>query len=183
MILTHLFVHGINPEPWRSPSLGITRRNGRAQPAAYKDENLRSYQEALHEVVFNAIAERAEIDTLPVYPKGEQLAVSFAFWRQLDTYSPGTGGRKNVRQRPDVTNLIKAAEDALQGVLYHDDKANRLVNGELVAVGPDVEPGIIIVIRPWVKPTFDTLTAIQERHGNNVVADKSKTVWIARTHV
>ena len=172
----HLFFDGINPEPWRSPSLGITRRGGKVQPAAYQDENLRAYKEAVHECVSEALRNADELDALPVFPKGMDLAAHFMFWRQLESYDAGTK-RRHVRARPDVTNLQKAAEDALQGLIYHDDKGNRRISSELVECGPDTLPGFYVKVWPYdqvVVPLADMIAGLEEAAANPELADEPR---------
>lgn len=140
-----LLVVGINPEPWTSPSLGTKRAGGRIVPTSFKDENLRSYQMAVHELVEEALAEQGIMT--PVYGKGVELGARFSFWRQLDRYHVSEG-RTRVRQQPDLTNLVKAFEDALQGLLYVNDRAIRESVGCLVDVGQDLEPAAMVEVHP-----------------------------------
>ncbi len=136
-------VEGINPEPWRSPRLGTRRASGKVFPAAYKDENLRSYQEAVKETVEEELLALGY--ELPIFEAGTPLVVTFCFWRQLDSYKTGES-RAGRRQQPDVTNLVKATEDAMQGIFYKTDRNNVLVQGTLVDVGTDVEPRVLIEV-------------------------------------
>lgn len=174
MRLFSLFVDGINPEPWRSPSLGVGRAGGRVRPLAYKDENLRAYQAALHEVVAEALTERA-IAT-PIFPAGTELNVTFVFYRQLDDYQGGK--RRNRRQRADATNLLKAAEDALQGLLYANDNANRRVTSEIAAADPETNPGVLVIASSF-QPVYPKSTeTLKQKLEYTSTVDRSRTVWL-----
>lgn len=176
MARIELLVAGINPEPWRSPNLGTVRRGGRVTPAAYKDENLRAYQMGVAEAVDSTLAELGLAK--PYFPAGTLLTVHFEFWRQLDSYDAG-GKRRHVRHQADVTNMNKSTEDALQGILYANDRDNRRVTGELLGIGPDVEPGVHVIASPWQAldgVSVDWLAGSMESTGAKV--DSTRTVWV-----
>ena len=118
----------INPEPWRSPGIP-----SRGTPA--KDGKLEAYQTALKEML-DGRAIRYEEDT--------RLSVTFYFWRST---------RKG--QPCDLTNLQKATEDAIQGVLLYNDKMDWHVQSFMMDQGPEVRPCIHIVVKPFEKPTSD----------------------------
>lgn len=174
-----LLIKGINPEPWRAPQLGVKHMGRKVVPAAYKDENLRGFQTAVFECVEQALFEQG-IQT-PVYPKGTFLAVTFAFWRQLESYEDGATGRRGRRHYADATNLLKAAEDALQGLLYANDRDNRQVMSAVVESTATTEPMLMVCLEPHEKHNDTSLGAWAHAIENgNGVADKSKTVWIDR---
>jgi Holliday junction resolvase RusA-like endonuclease len=129
-----LVLTDLNPEPWKAALKG---KNG-----FRKDEGLRSYQEAMKEDVKKALTDAGHV--LPLYPKDTILRVHFDFWRQLEKTT--IGGRTRRRQDADATNMQKAAEDALQGVVYHNDKMNRHVSSEILEVGFDTKPGVAIFV-------------------------------------
>ena len=58
----------------------------------------------------------------------------------------------------DSTNLQKSTEDALQGLLYGNDRETRYVSSEIVDQGPDVHPCIVVHLEPWAGPSQDTLS-------------------------
>jgi hypothetical protein len=74
------------------------------------------------------------------------LEVKFWFWRRRDEYKTPQA-RTHRKHEADATNLQKATEDALQGILYKNDKDNRHVESFVVEQGPNVEPMIAIAIR------------------------------------
>jgi Holliday junction resolvase RusA-like endonuclease len=125
-------VEGINPEPW-----AISTGNKKV----FSPESLRSYKKAMFELSRDALLTRGHM--LPIFPQGASVQLSLAFWRQLDSASVG-GGKTVHRNRADATNLLKATEDALQGVLYANDRDNLDVQSTIIDVGPEVEPAILI---------------------------------------
>jgi Holliday junction resolvase RusA-like endonuclease len=161
-----IVLEGVNPEPWRSPRLGTKRVAGKVTPAAFKDANLRSYQEAVKEVLTEELTTLGY--ELPIFEEGSLLTISFGFWRQTESYQGE--GRRNVRARPDLTNMQKATEDALQGVLYKTDRRNVMVQSALVEVGPLVEPRILI--------ECELETASSWRHFMNGVVSRIKETGV-----
>lgn len=123
------WVTGINPEPW---SAGTPYRRGSHGLGIAKDGKLRAYQEALGE-------EFLQQNAHAVVQEGE-LSITFYFWR-----SSAFGNQA------DATNLQKATEDALQGFLYPNDRANRDVRSVIMEQGPNVDPHILIVVEPFVR--------------------------------
>lgn len=132
----NLLITGINPEPWTAPSVGIGRARGKVYPQVYKNEQLRAYQEALKESV-----KQAYPDVKPS-PKGRRINLFFYFWRDMPTYE---GDSKLVyKNQADATNLQKATEDALQGILYANDRDVVHIESTIVEQGPGVESRIVV---------------------------------------
>lgn len=134
--MIQLLLEGVNPEPWTSPKVAVFR----GKPRFYKEANLQAFQEAMKELTEEALT--AAGYKLPVFEAHTLLTVRFAFWRQTDSSS--TGGRRSSRNQADATNMLKAAEDSLQGILYANDRDNRQVIGEVRAFGPDIEPAVLV---------------------------------------
>lgn len=122
----------INPEPWTAPEVSIGRRGGKLAPQVFKREGLRQYQEAVHEYV-----ERVYNPT----PCEAELVLQFWFWRELDT---------TRSKLVDATNLQKATEDALHGLLFVNDRQVQDVRSIIVEQGVDVAPTIVIRWAPFV---------------------------------
>ena len=127
----------INPEPWAIGPLSMGRKNGRMFPKVGRNQQLHAYKEAV-------AAELA--DTTPL-PEGE-YRLEFYFWRQIARYTD-TKGRKQSRNVADTTNLQKATEDALQGVLFSNDRNVKSILSTIVEEGPDVNGQILIRTEPW----------------------------------
>lgn len=138
-----ILVIGVNPEPWQAPKLGIGRgAGGKWYPTAHTAGVQRAYQEALHDNI------REALPNLIPTPKGQPVDLTLVFWRQVDAYTLESG-RKSKRKLADATNMQKATEDALQKILFENDVDVRRVTSETVVQGEDVEPKILIVVKPW----------------------------------
>lgn len=127
---------GINPEPWAIGPLGTMSRGGKKVPFIGANEVLTNYQAAL----------RTAINELnPVMMEGPSELEMF-FWRKLDKYSFGDS-TKHQRHIADATNLAKGTEDALQGILFANDRLNLVVYSHVVEQSTITHPGIIIMHR------------------------------------
>lgn len=128
------FALDINPEPWAVGPLDLIRRGGKLAPTMGRNQQLHMYQQAVKE----ELAEKyAEVGAAP-FPPGYTL--SFFFWRdtQKGNYA-------------DATNLMKATEDALQGVLLTNDREVIRNYSEIVQQGPGVHGKVVFCIRWGVK--------------------------------
>lgn len=131
-------IRGINPEPWTVPTPSLIRRGGRVIPILPKDPGLKAYQEAV------AAEVERHYPNAPVL-EGE-VELTFWLWRQLTRYQ---GQRKVVQKNiADATNMQKALEDALQGVLFVNDRS--VIHAETWVMGQStaIEPCIVIHCRP-----------------------------------
>ena len=126
-------VLSVNPEPWAVGDLHVGRRNGKMVPGMSPNRNLVAYKEAIKEA----------IGTQCVSLEGP-ICVTFYFWRRVYSYS--VAGRGRSRNRADATNMQKATEDALQGVLFENDRDVMDVRSVIVEQGPDVIPCVVIKI-------------------------------------
>ncbi len=127
------YVLHINPDPWAIGPISVGKRNGKYIPIVGRNEQLYSYQEAVK-------AELADTEQLPF----DEFELTFFFWRRLDTHETGR------KHQADATNLLKATEDALQGVLFENDRNARDVRSTIVAQGPDMKPCVVIRAREWI---------------------------------
>lgn len=127
----------LNPEPWAIGSIGIGKRGGKIHPTMSPNPQLVTYKEAIKE----------ELGKVQPLPEGE-YDLYFWFWRVLDSYTLASG-RDSRRKQADATNLQKATEDALQGLLIGNDRNVRKIGSEIVEQGPEVKAGIVIRARPW----------------------------------
>lgn len=124
---------GINPIPWKASQVGGRRKNG--SPVVYKPEELKNYQESIKTELSGSTA----VDY-------ERIELQFYFWRRLDTLDRQSG-RKATDHRADATNLQKALEDALQGVLFANDRNVVHVNTWVIEQEATTTPRILIAIR------------------------------------
>jgi len=129
-------IDGINPEPWTAPEVSIGRKGGKTFPMVYKTETLRAYQEAVKDAL-------SDVEPQPLMDAGSPIRLDFYFWRQLAGYEIGDG-KKSRRHLADATNLQKSLEDALQGILFKNDRDVWFVTSTIVEQDPDTDPGIVI---------------------------------------
>jgi Holliday junction resolvase RusA-like endonuclease len=143
-------VEGINPEPWQASEAATGRaKGGKTFVRFHKPQGLTDYQEAL-----KSEFRRRYPDIEPATGTAE---VYFYFWREVNADSKA--------KVADATNLMKAAEDALQGILYVNDKQNKNVHSFIVEQLADTEPMLLIGIRPFQPPPaeiFDVIDKLRE---------------------
>lgn len=133
-------VEGINPEPWTAPTASMFRKGGRVMARTSKNEALRTYQQAIADEI------AAEVAPWDFHAEGE-LELDVWFWRNLDQYRSDSG-RLITRKRADRSNLLKAFEDALQGVAFKNDV--QIVSGRttIVKQSVGVDPRILFRLGP-----------------------------------
>ena len=117
-------IRGINPVPWKAPSVGWINVRGKRIPKLYAHAEMVTYKEAVKE----ALAGSQMLDAA-------ELHLRFYFFRHAGTKHDHVA---------DATNLQKATEDALQGVLFPNDRAVRRVESWIVAQGAEVSPLIVV---------------------------------------
>lgn len=127
----------VNPEPWAVGSLGLGKKGGKFHPTISPNAQLVAFKQAIAE----------ELEECEKLPPGE-YELEFYFWRALDDYETASG-RRHRKHQADATNMQKATEDALQGVLIDNDRNVRRVTSEIVEQGPDVKPGIAVKATMW----------------------------------
>lgn len=132
----------INPEPWAIGPVGYTNKGGKPRGFVGENKQLRTYQDAVREYLRMQLA---SIQGPHPFPLSSPLDVKFWFWRRLDSYELQSG-KKHSRHWADATNMQKALEDAIQGVLTGNDKNNLRVSSEIVSQGTMTHPGIVIAI-------------------------------------
>jgi len=126
------FVLDINPEPWAVGPAGVARKNGKLIPYIGPNKQLQAYQNAIKEL----------IGEQPKFIDGKIL-LRFYFWRNRAEYETPQA-RTHRKHEADTTNLQKATEDALQGILFKNDKDVVDIHSKMVAQGPDVRGKIVI---------------------------------------
>ena len=124
--MIRLVIRGVNPEPW---AIGTVNCYAKGRGTISPNPKVVNYQLALRE-------ELLQMDLppvpLPLFP--QELRV--LYWRSTERGQPA-----------DVTNLNKATEDALQGILYQNDVHNFKVTGEIMEQHRGVEHvGLIIIL-------------------------------------
>lgn len=132
--MTRWFVLDINPEPWAIGPVGYSRRNGKMSAYVGRNQQLDAYKQAVKE----AIGEDHELIE-------GKVKLEFFFWRNRAEYSTPQA-RTHRKHEADATNLQKATEDALQGILFKNDKDVNDVHSVIVEQGPDIPGRIVIAV-------------------------------------
>lgn len=141
------YVIPVNPEPWAIGTPQVGRKGGKFFPKISPNPQLVAYKQAVAEAL-------ADAEPLP---EGE-YALRFYFWRRLDDYETQSG-RRHRKHWADATNMQKATEDALQGVLFGNDRNVRDVRSEIVHQGPEVDGLIILRAENWTLPDLSEIPA------------------------
>ena len=120
------FIMPLNPEPWRVPPMSAVRskHGGKLFVKSGRDEAMVAFQEAVREEL---VAQGAQVDRPP-------YRIQFWFWRNL---SPRM---KEI----DATNMQKACEDALQGLVISNDRFVRHITTNNMDQGA-ATPGMILI--------------------------------------
>lgn len=130
----------VNPQPWAVGSAGVARRGGKMTAFIGPNAQLQAYQQAVKEELLS----RGPIKMI----EGE-ITLEFYFWRQLINYTTQSG-RSHRKHQADGTNMMKATEDALQGVLFENDRSVKRGNWTVVEQGPDVNGLVVVGIESYV---------------------------------
>lgn len=136
------FVLDVNPYPWKVPPVSVGRRGGKMFPSFGRDEGLFAYKQSIKEQLA-----RVETHMIP-----GSVALYMWFWRNMPTYTTHQG-RTARRHEADTTNLQKATEDALQGILFENDKDVDFVQSYRVMQGQSVPPMLVLCAAPFSPAT------------------------------
>jgi hypothetical protein len=134
-------VLGINPEPWAVGSSFATRRNGGIHSGISPNAKLVAYQRALQE-------ELKSRDYTPIINESIRLTLQMLFVRQVDSYKTA-GGVNKTGNYADATNLGKSTEDAMQGILFPNDRQMAWTFPIIVEQGLSAESFIAFRIAPY----------------------------------
>jgi Holliday junction resolvase RusA-like endonuclease len=132
------YILALNPEPWRMGPVSVGRAKGHLYPYVGADQQLAAYKEAIKEEFTFLKPEKLDGD----------VELVFRFWRNRAEYH--SARKRVVKNSPDVTNMQKATEDALQGILFDNDRQVRKIDSELVDSGQDTDGRILIGVAPYV---------------------------------
>jgi hypothetical protein len=123
-----IVIQGINPEPW---AIGTVNCWGKGKGSISPNPKVVNYQQA--------IREELEHQGIQMVNGLWAQDLYIMYWRSTE--------RGN---HADVTNLNKATEDALQGILINNDRDNRKVTGEIMEQHNHVEHvGLMIEIKDY----------------------------------
>ena len=131
------YVLPVNPEPWAIGDLSVGRKGKSVYPMVGRNHQLHNYKEAVKEALQEAY-EPAWIEP--------PIDLLFFFYRRRDAYqTPQARGHR--KHEADLTNLQKATEDALQGLLFKNDKDVRHIDSWMGDQSEVAEPCVVIGVR------------------------------------
>ena len=133
-----------NPEPWAvgPASAGINKSTRKPYAKIAADPTTAVYQNAVREQL-DAILTLRGLTREEVIGRGYNR-ITFYLWRQLATYSSNSG-RKVQRHQADATNIQKATEDALQGILIANDRDVREIRTVIIDQGASVKDPCVVI--------------------------------------
>lgn len=164
------FVLGLNPEPWAIGPVGYSRHGGKMSAYVGRNQQLDAYKEAVAEALNDLLDPNFEMYE-------GKLDLKFYFWRNMAEYKTPQA-QSHRKHEADGTNMAKATEDALQGVLFANDKNVKRMTWEVVEQGPDVIPAIAIQIQPYVElPLPETLIQLLDKNQLVLPYDDDSARW------
>lgn len=138
----------VNPQPWTVPPSQPGRKGNKLYVQVGRNEANENFKEMV----------RDELKRLDAFMlEGAWNKITLGFWRRLDQYED-TAGRTQTKNWSDGTNMAKLTEDALQGILIQNDRANFELTWRIVQQTTETVPGILILcetfeeIPPWIIP-------------------------------
>lgn len=125
----------VNPQPWAVGTFSAVRnkQTGKLVTRPSPDMTLVTYQNSIREL----------LETQGAVMREGKYALRFTFSRQLEKYIKNTGKGTATRNHADGTNMMKATEDALQGVIIGNDRD--VIAGTWHTAGPQMPS-----TDPWV---------------------------------
>lgn len=128
----------VNPEPWAiGPiSVGRNKATGKSFPRVGPNGNQVAFQDAVQAAL---IAKGVKV--LPGH-----YSLMFYFSRKVFAYTKNEGKAAH-RNIADGTNMMKAAEDALQGVLIDNDRNVIQAQWSIMEQSPTAEPWMVVTVR------------------------------------
>lgn len=136
------FVLDVNPEPWAIGPVGVSRVGGKLRPYVGRNAQLDAYKQAIAD-------ELGDQEMLT-----GKIILRFFFWRNRAEYETPQA-RTHRKHEADTTNLQKSTEDALQGILFKNDKDVPDIHSRLVEQGPDVKGRVVIGIKSTSRDYID----------------------------
>lgn len=153
-------IDGVNPEPWEASQTAVGYRNGGHYVQHYKSEQLKAYQESVADLFKDQNPEHHFFEG--------PIELTFYLWRAMADYEVGDGQKSRAHQA-DATNCQKALEDALQGILFKNDRDVVQTQTRMMEQGADVTPRILIRINTaW--PNSPHLDWVLEKYNGLVAA-------------
>lgn len=127
------YILEINPEPWAVGPIAYARRSGKMSAYMGQNAQLNAYKEAIREEL---------LTKNPLLLEGK-ISLQLFFWRRRDDYETAQA-KRHRKHDADLTNLQKATEDALQGLLFKNDKDVIDCHTRVVEQGPDAAGRVVV---------------------------------------
>jgi hypothetical protein len=173
------YVLGVNPRPWAVGPLSSGRNaTGKVFATMGRNQELHAYEAALAATMlleYPYLREFIDAKLLKKFPDlrryvtgdpakakdrslwaGAHVELTFHFWQKLEVAE--VNGRRIVDKAADLTNMVKAAEDAVQGLLLNNDTQVRAQRNVFYQCGEEVPEGLVVIsIQPFISPDPDEL--------------------------
>lgn len=133
----------INPIQWAIGPVTTMRRGGKSIPIVGRNVELHNYKEAVRSELHRVYGKQPVLEC--------DIELRFWFWRDLPEYKTHQA-RTARKHQADATNMQKSTEDALQGVLFKNDKQVRRVSSEIIQQSHDTWGHLIIGLDVYDEP-------------------------------
>lgn len=148
-MISYWYVCDVNPVPWQMGP--VSARPGKGGKGMYasvgRDEELYTYKEAIKEELRKQSPKKLE----------GHLGITCYFWRNRTVSIAQGSGRTIKKSEADGTNMLKATEDACQGILFDNDKTNKVGRFFVIDQGPEVQGRVIIRVEVLPKNWRDSV--------------------------
>lgn len=134
------YVLPLNPEGWAVGPLAVARTGGKLRPFMGRNQQLHAYKEAVAEELVKRYGS--------LLPTDSEVELKVYAWQRLDSYTSHTG-RKTRDKAADLTNIVKATEDAIQKILIKNDNKVMAQRNVIADRSPAIEGALVISINDW----------------------------------
>jgi hypothetical protein len=152
------YVLDVNPQPWAVGPLSVARGGKGYYPKMGQNQQLATYQDAVRAALTGRYPNLVEFETSAGGASlfgNREVELCFYFFQkqeQAEKYDARTktGTRTVTSSLADLTNMVKAAEDAVAGILFDNDIQVRAQRNVTVEHGLTVPEGVVIIsIEMW----------------------------------
>lgn len=129
----------INPEPWRIGPVSAARnkKNGGWYAQVGRDQQLHAYKQAVRE----------QLGDYNTFLAPGLFVSKYFFWRRRDSYTTQLQ-REHRKHEADLTNMLKATEDACQEILFGNDRDCVSHENYIFEQDTDVRPRVVVGVSP-----------------------------------
>lgn len=160
------YVLNVNPRPWAVGPLSAGRNAaGKVYAKMGRNQELHNYEAALAATLLEEypyLREYVDASVLKKFPDlrryvtgdvslnkgrslfaGADVEMEFHFWRKLETAE--VDGKSITDKVVDLTNMVKASEDAMAGLLFNNDSQVRKQTNIIHQQDSDVIEGLVVI--------------------------------------